>query len=56
MANSGELSAIRLRGKLLVPFEELERYLAELIEAARTSAAARRSLRRKPRMLRSARR
>ena len=55
MVNSGDLSAIRLRGKLLVPCDELERYLAELIEDARTSAAARRSVRRKPRALRSAR-
>jgi excisionase family DNA binding protein len=47
MVNSGELSAVRLRGKLLIPCEEPERYLAELIEDGRASAAARRAARRK---------
>jgi len=55
LINSGELSTIRLRGKLLIPCGELELYLADLIEDARASAAARRSVRRKPSMLASAR-
>jgi excisionase family DNA binding protein len=47
MVNSGELTAVRLRGKLLIPCEEPERYLAELIEDGRASAATRRAARRK---------
>jgi excisionase family DNA binding protein len=47
MVNSGELNAVRFRGKLLIPCEEPERYLAELIEDGRASAAARRAARRK---------
>ena len=48
MVTAGELSAVRIRGKLLIPREEPDRYLADLIEAARASAQARRSVRRKP--------
>jgi excisionase family DNA binding protein len=47
MVNAGELSAVRLRGKLLIPREEPDRYLAELIEDGRASAATRRAVRRK---------
>src|SRR5690242_9437718 len=32
MVNCGELGAVRFRGKLLIPCEEPERYLSELIE------------------------
>ncbi len=48
MVNAGDLTAVRIRGKLLIPSEEPERYLADLIEDARAVAEARRSLRRKP--------
>ena len=48
MVNAGDLTAVRIRGKLLIPNEEPERYLADLIEDARAVAEARRSLRRKP--------
>jgi hypothetical protein len=47
MVNAGDLSAVRIRGKLLIPCEAVERYVAELIEDARAVAEARRSLRRK---------
>jgi excisionase family DNA binding protein len=56
MVTAGELSAVRLRGKLLIPREELDRYLAELIEDARATAEARRSVRRKPSTLAGRRR
>jgi len=48
MVNAGDLTAVRIRGKLLIPSEEPERYLADLIEDARAVAEARRSFRRKP--------
>ena len=47
MVNCGELNAVRFRGKLLIPCEEPERYLTELIEEGRASAATRRAVRRK---------
>ena len=48
MVTAGELSAVRIRGKLLIPRDEPDRYMADLIEDARASAEARRSVRRKP--------
>jgi excisionase family DNA binding protein len=48
LVHSGELSAVRIRGKLLIPCEEPERYLAELLEDARSVSAARRLVRRRP--------
>jgi excisionase family DNA binding protein len=47
LVHSGELSAVRIRGKLLIPCEEPERYLAELLKDARAVAAARRLVRRR---------
>jgi excisionase family DNA binding protein len=56
MVTAGELTAIRIRRKLLIPREEPDRYLADLIEDARASAEARRSMRRKRSTLLGARR
>jgi excisionase family DNA binding protein len=55
MVNAGDLTAVRIRGKLLIPREEPERYLADLVEDARAVAEARRSLRRKPSTLAASR-
>jgi excisionase family DNA binding protein len=56
MVNCGELTAVRIRGKLLNPCEEPERYLAELIEDGRASAVARRAVRLKTSTLAGSRR
>jgi excisionase family DNA binding protein len=48
LVNTGELNAVRIRRKLLIPCEETERYLARLLEDARAAAEARRLARRRP--------
>jgi excisionase family DNA binding protein len=49
MVNAGELVALRIRRKLLIPREEPERYLADLIEHAPAAAETRKVLYRKHR-------
>jgi excisionase family DNA binding protein len=46
MVNAGDLTAVRIRGKLLIPREEPLRLVADLIEDARVAARTRQSVRR----------
>jgi excisionase family DNA binding protein len=46
MVNAGDITAVRIRGKLLIPREEPLRLVAELIEDARVTVGTRQSVRR----------